>query len=437
MRTNRRNRTALAGATLLLAAGTTVGSAAVATAASRPSASSIALAPGSGAAVADWNQALLSIQKTPGAQPATVHPTRALAMLHVAMYDAVASITGRDQPYLFVLHASRTARPDAAADQAAHDVLVGLYPTMQPLLDQQLADELGALPTGADTDAGERVGHLAASFILAARSDDGATNVPPPFTLPPASPGAYQPTPPNNPEPAFTGWGHVDPFVLDTADEFRPPAPPALDSKAWADTITEVEQLGQDTSTTRTDEQTAIGRFWAAPIWTTWNQIAESQVTGRRTNLEVATKVFSTMNLAIADTTVAMYDAKYTYNLWRPITAIRAGTPGNPGVTADPTWNALTTTAADPSYPGAHSSISATAATVLANAFGPRADITVTNDSLPGTTRHFRSFQDAATEAGLSRIYAGQHTRVDHEAGVTLGTKVARLVLNRIASGAV
>src|SRR4051794_13553342 len=437
MRIIRRNRTALAGATLVLAAGTTVGSAAVATAASRPSAASIALAPGSGASVVDWNEALLTIQKTPGAQPATIHPTRALAMLDVAMYAAVASIPGRDQPYLFALHGSRTARPDAAADQAAHDVLVGLYPSMQPQLDQQLAGELGGLPTGADTDAGERVGHLAASFVLAARSDDGATNVPPPFTLPPPAPGAYQSTPPNNPQPAFTNWAHVDPFVLDTADEFRPSAPPALDTAAWADAITEVQQLGQDTSIVRTDEQTTIGKFWAAPIWTTWNQIAENQVSARQTNLEAATKAFSSMNLAIADTTIAMYDAKYTYNVWRPITAIRAGTPGNPAVAADPTWNALTTTAADPSYPGAHSSISAAAATVLANAFGPRADITVTNDSLPGTTRHFRSFQDAATEAGLSRIYAGQHTRIDHDAGATLGTKVARLVLTRIASGSV
>jgi membrane-associated phospholipid phosphatase len=119
---------------------------------------------------------------------------------------------------------------------------------------------------------------------------------------------------------------------------------------------------------------------------------------------------------------------------WRPITAIRAGTPGNPDVTANPTWNALVTTAPDPSYPGAHSSISAAASVVLSTYLGSHADLTVNSDGLPGVTRHFTSFQAAATEAGNSRIYAGQHTRLDHDAGVTLGSDVAHLVINRIAS---
>ena len=140
--------------------------------------------------------------------------------------------------------------------------------------------------------------------------------------------------------------------------------------------------------------------------------------------------MFASLNLTLADTTIALYEAKYHYLFWRPITAIRAGTPGNSAVTADPTWNALATTAADPSYPGAHSSISEAAATVLSAFLGPNLDLNVTSDGLAGVSRHFGSFQSAALEAGLSRIFAGQHTRLDHEAGLTLGSQVAHLVLD-------
>ena len=422
---------------LILAAAlaATAGTIATANAApSRDDGAAIALSAASGTTVVDWNETLLTIQKTPGAQPATVHPTRALAMLHAAMYDAVASITHRDRPYLFELDASRTARPDAAADQAAHDVLSALYPSMQTTIDQKLATELAPMPTGRDTQAGIRTGHLAAALLLAARADDGSSATPPPLSLPPAAPGVYQSTPPNQPTPVFTNWGTVTPFVLDSGDQFRPQPPPDLASLAWAQAITEVQRLGQDTSTARTADQTTAAKFWAPPIWTTWNEIADSQILARHTNLENASKIFASMNLSIADTAIAMYDAKYHYLFWRPITAIRAGTPGNADVTADPQWNALANTAPDPSYPGAHSSISAAAAVVLSTYLGSHADLTVSSDGLPGVTRHFTSFQAAATEAGLSRIYAGQHTRLDHDAGLTLGSNVAHLVINRTAS---
>jgi membrane-associated phospholipid phosphatase len=391
----------------------------------------LAAAPRSAQTVVDWNEQLLAIQKTPGAQPPTVHPTRNLAMLDAAMYDAVVSITHKDRPYLFALNASRTARPDAAADQAAHDVLVALYPTMQATLDQKLADELSALPAGPDTDRGTHTGHLVAALMVAARAGDGSTKPPPPFTAPSAAPGAYQLTPPNQPNPVFTNWGTITPFVIDSSSEFRPVGAPDLASLEWAQAITEVQHLGQDTTTTRTDDQTTAAKFWAPPIWTTWNEIADTQATARHLSLEKASKMLATMNLAIADTTVAVYDAKYTFLFWRPVTAIRAGTPGNPNVTADPTWNPLATTAPDPSYPGAHSSISTAAAVALTAFLGAHADLTVSSDALPGVTRHFPSVQAAATEAGLSRIYAGQHTRLDHNAGVTLGSQIGQLVVNR------
>ena len=228
----------------------------------------------------------------------------------------------------------------------------------------------------------------------------------------------------------FTNWGSITPFVLSHADQFRPSAPPALASDAWAEAINEAQALGRDTSTTRTADETTAAKFWAPPIWNTWNEIAQGQATARHTDLEGTAKMFADLNLTVADTTIALYDAKYHYLFWRPITAIRAGTPANAAVVADPTWNALTNTAADPSYPGAHSSISQAAATVLSGFFGRDAGLTVRSDGLRGVTRQFSSFQAAATEAGLSRIFAGQHTRLDHEAGARLGASVAHFVLD-------
>ncbi len=391
-------------------------------------------APGSGRSVVEWNQELVSILKTPGTQPATVHPTRSYTILHGAIYDAVVSITHGDSPFVFEVTADSRARPDAAADQAAHDVLANLYPAQRPALDNLLAGQLGSLPPGPATANGRRVGHLAATLMLGLRSDDGSAVTPPTFTLAPPAPGNYQITPPNHPAPVFTNWANVTPFVLDRGDQFRPTPPPALTSPAWAQAINEVQSLGRDTSMTRTPDQTNAGKFWAPPIWNTWNQIADDQATVRHTNLEQTARLLADLNLSLADTTIGLYDAKYHYLFWRPITAIRSGTPNNPAVTGDPNWNALANTAADPSYPGAHSSLSSAAATVLTAFFGNHVDLTVSTDTPVGGPRHFASFQAAAVEAGLSRIYAGQHTRLDHDAGVILGTDVARTVLQSLGA---
>jgi membrane-associated phospholipid phosphatase len=428
-----RTMAALTGA-VTLAGATTAAFASTTSQTSHTDGATIAGLSGSGASVVAWNKELQSILNTPGVQPATVHPTRSYAILHAAVYDAVVSITHADPPYMFDVTADRHARPDAAADQAAHDVLSNLYPSEKPAVDAVLAGQLAALPSGPATDSGVKVGHLTAALMLGLRADDGSATTPPPFTVPPASPGAYQITPPNHPTPVFTNWGNVTPFVLDRGDQFRPPPPPALTSTAWAQAINEVQSLGRDTSLTRTQDQTNAAKFWAPPIWNTWNAVADGQAIARNTNLEETARMFAELNLALADTTIGLYDAKYHYTFWRPITAIRAGTPGNPAVMADPTWNALANTAADPSYPGAHSSISAAAATVLSAVFGDRVDLTVSTATPVGGPRHFPSFQAAATEAGLSRIFAGQHTRIDHEAGVELGTRVAQTVLTSLRS---
>jgi membrane-associated phospholipid phosphatase len=383
----------------------------------------------SGASVIAWNQELLKILLTPGAQPATVHPTRSYAILHAAIDDAVVSITRDASPLLVSVKAPHGARPDAAAIEAGRATLTALYPGFTGELAQLANGQLATIPDGADKLHGIQVGDAIAAKVLDLRANDGSAVTPPPFT-PGNQPGNYRTTPPNFPTPAFTNWGQVTPFVLKSGSQFRPEPPPALSSATYAQAFNEVKSLGQNTSTTRTAEQTIIGKFWAPPIWNTWNVIAENAALAHHTNLERTARLFAVLNLSFADSAISMYDAKYHYQLWRPITAIRlADTDGNPATVADPNWTALANTAADPSYPGAHSTISAAGATVLAAYFGNRDQIQVTSSALPGTVRAFDSYSDVATEAGLSRIFAGQHFRFDHVEGLELGHDVAQFVL--------
>ena len=384
----------------------------------------------SGALVIAWNQELLKIVQTPGAQPATVHQTRSYAMLHAAIDDAIVSITHDASPLLVSVKAPRGARPDAAAIEAGRATLTALYPGFKGELAQLADAQLATIPNGADKQHGIQVGDGIAARILQLRANDGSAVVPPPFT-PGTQPGNYRPTPPNFPTPVFTNWGHVTPFVLKSGSQFRPEPPPALTSAAYAQALNEVKSLCQNTSTTRTADQTVIGKFWAPPIWNTWNVIAEKAAVAHHTNLERTARLFALLNLSFADSAIAMYDGKYHYQIWRPITAIRlADTDGNPATVADPNWSPLAVTAADPSYPGAHSTISAAGATVLTAFFGNHDQIHVTSTALPGTVRTFDSYSDVATEAGLSRIFAGQHFRFDHVEGLELGHDVARFVLH-------
>jgi PAP2 superfamily len=391
---------------------------------------SIADTAGSGRSVADWNAMLITILGTPNAQPSSVHPTRSFAMLHAAEYNAVVSITHALPPYRAVVPAGGDARPDAAADQAAHDVLMGLYPTMRAQLDNQLAAELATLPAGAPTEHGLAVGTAAARAILADRADDGSMRGPVPFVAGNA-PGEYRPTPPKFGAPMYVGWGSVRPFLLDNPDQFHPSAPPPVNGADYAAALAEVKEIGRDSSSTRTPDQTVAGKFWsAAPVWNTWNQLAQRLTADQDASLTQASRVFSALDLALADTTIALYDAKYEDNVWRPVTAIRQGLPAaSPPVAEDPSWNPLTPTAADPSYPGAHSALSVAAATVLSAFYGPQEPVTITTAADPGVVRSFPNLAAAADEAGLSRIWSGQHTRLDHQAGQQLGREVAGQVL--------
>ena len=372
------------------------------------------------------------ILRTPGAQPATIHSTRNFAIMHAAIFDAVNAIENTYTPYAVRLpHVPRSASAEAAADQAAHDVLVSLYPTFTATLDSELQLDLQGIPDGRKKQEGIEVGEAVAAEILALRAGDGSSVVLPAF-VPTGQPGTYQLTPPNFAPADFIQWPHVTPFAIASASEFRPGPPPDLTSDAYTQSFDQVKSLGFVGSTARTADQTQIGKFWNGNIQDFWNEIAQTASLEHNLNLGQTAHLFALMNISAADTAIAFFDAKYTYVLWRPVTAIQlADTDGNPDTVANTSWLPLSgKTAPDPSYPGAHSAISFAASEVLKSELGDPITLAVTSESLPGVTRNFTSFSAAAEEAGLSRIFAGQHFLFDHLAGLTLGRQVADSVLS-------
>jgi len=280
--------------------------------------------------------------------------------------------------------------------------------------------ELAVIPDGAGKQQGIQVGQTVAARLIGMRANDGSAAAPQPFVAGNQL-GDYQLTPPTFAAPVFTNWSNVTPFVLNNAAQFRPEPPPAVTSQAYIQALNEVKSLGQNTSTTRTPQQTVIAKFWAGPPWNLWNEIAENSALAHHTNLETTARLFAVLNLSLADSVISFYDAKYHYQVWRPVTAIRQ---------TDPTWTPLIATPLDPDYPAAHAVISADAATVLATFFGNQDHIRATSDVLPGVVATYTSYSAIATEAGLSRIYAGNHTQIDVNAGDTLGNNVAQFVIS-------
>jgi len=388
--------------------------------------------------VVQWNRELLQIVRTPGAQPATVHPTHSFAILHAAIYDAVNAIDRTHKPYLVTLsEVPADASQEAAAAAAAHEVLVALYPAFRANLDAQLQQSLAQIADGWAKIEGIAIGVAVADRILALRSNDGS-NAPLPHYVFGTAPGDYQSTPPNfPPQPQFTNWPQVRPFALNHANQFRPGPPPALTSDEYSDAFNEIKSLGITNSTAATPDESLTGFFWNGAIQNYWNEISQTASLAHNLSTAQNARLFALLNLSIADSVIAFYDAKYTYNFWRPVTAIRAAdTDGNPETQVDPNWLPETgKTAPDPSYPGAHAVISAAAAEVLHSYFGKDDfDFQVTSEVMPGTERSFTSFSAAAEEATLSRIFAGQHFRFDLATGHRLGRETADFVVDNFLS---
>jgi hypothetical protein len=378
--------------------------------------------------VLQWNGVTRDAIRTAGTSAPVA--SRLLAITQAAVYDAVNALDRAHEVYLVDALAHPRASREAAVAAAAHRALVTFYPGQAAALDARLAASLATVPDGKSEDDGVALGRSVADRILALRQNDGSGVTPPPY-LGSTDPGLWRPTPPANASGLTPHWGGVAPFALTSANQFRPPAPPDLDSAAYTAAFNEIKELGAVNSTTRTAEGTEVARFWADPSPGHWNQIAATVSEARHLTLSENARLFALLNLAGADAYIATWDAKYTYNFWRPVTAIRAADADrNPDTTADPAWTPLLVTPAHPSYSSGHSAYGAAAAAALAGFF--RTDdigFTSTTPDLPGVTRSFVSFSAAARENALSRLLGGIHWRFDNEVGLEVGDAVGRLVV--------
>ena len=384
--------------------------------------------------ILQWNRVLMETVRTPGQQPATIMPVRSYAIMHAAMFDAVNSIDGSYTSYLTDVPGSPNASIEAAAAQAAHDVLVGLYPTRAGIFDTELAISLQGIDENR-AQQGIRVGQIVAERMLAARANDGWNVTPPAYSLP-ATPGNWQPAPGSA---TFTHYPSVIPFGISSGTQFRPSPPPPLTSATYAADLNEVKELGSVSSATRTADQTHVAQLWAGVGTTTnflfvWNNVARSVATARDITTVEKARLFALPNFALHDALQTTFASKFFYGLWRPVTAIRrAEEDGNASTTADPSWSSLITAPPYPSYAGNMAAIGTSQSTMLGLLFG-RDDIPFqhTWEGPNGTTRSYAGFGAMANEQERARVYGGIHFTLDNVAGQSAGRNVANYIFANV-----
>jgi hypothetical protein len=402
-----------------------------------PAGNSVRAGGADAAIVFEWNQI---VQDTVPA-PHNVLTPRFFSMAHIAMFDAINAIEREFTPYHVRLRFAYGS-PEAAAAQAAHDVLVAINPNATATYDAALARQLGNDPSGF-VQRGAAVGARVAKEVLAWRQNDGWVVSPfPPYSEPPL-PGRWQPTPPLNANASFTHVLSAAPMALLTPTQYLPAPPPSLTSARYAADVNEIKQIGKSDSLTRTPEQTAIARLWngnattgvgtATNFMSVWNGIVRGVAQDRQLSLVEAARLFVLVNVSVHDGLQTAQGSKFVYGLWRPVTAIRqAEADLNAATDADPNWLPLLGTPPYPSYGGNMASIGASAARALQLAFG-RDDIPVTatwkqSGGLPDVSHHFNGFWEAAQEQSDSRIFGGIHYRFDQEAGQKIGKATAEFV---------
>lgn len=393
--------------------------------------------------------------------------SRAMAIVHIALFDALNAIVRRYRGYADTGAAPRGASADAAIAQAAHDTLAALFPGQLADLDEALEQDLAGVRDVSARNAGIELGRRSAAAILALRAGDGANHAEPRIGVdftPGTEPGRWRPDPVSQ-SPLALGarWSQVKPFVLRAAEQFRIPPPPALDSAEYAAAFLEAKRLGGDgakTPTVRSEVQRQIGVFWAydgmpslcAPP-RLYNQIALQIATARRTGpLELA-RLLALVNVAMADAGLAIWESKYFYQFWRPVTGIREATGAR--VTADPTFMPLGAPASNltgpnftppfPAYPSGHAGFGGALFQVLREFYDTdRIGFGFVSDEFNGQTldnagavrprvmRTFRRLSDAEDENGESRIYLGIHWAFDKTEGILQGRRVASYVMDRV-----
>src|SRR5262245_19564407 len=380
--------------------------------------------------VTAWNAAALNAIRVNKITPPQA--SRALAILHVSMYDAINGIERTHEHYVVPSRVPTSASVVAAASAAAHAVLSALFPSEVTSFDAVNSGILDGIAESPQKRAGIEWGEDVGRQILTARANDNADAV----VAPPSGsgPGVWQPTPPASAPYLLPHWGFVSPFAIPTSSFFRPQGPPALDSARWATDFNEVTSLGAAVGSARTADQELIALFWADGAGTEtppghWNRIAQQVSSDRGTALADKARLFALMNMALADAAICAWDAKYFFNFWRPVPAIRAGdSDGNAATDPDPAWSSFIVTPPFPDYVSGHSTFSGAAATVLAMFYGTDGSDAVSfvigSDAVPNVTRSFASFSAAADEAALSRLYGGIHYRSANDDGLAAGIAI-------------
>lgn len=381
--------------------------------------------------VLDWNEVVLDAIRTDRTPPPRA--TRALAMTHVAVFEAVNAVLGGYGTYHEVGDAPDGASPEAAAAAAAHRVLGALYPAQQASFDAALAASLAAIPDGPAETTGREWGVTCADAILELRRADHSADLVDSYAPPGA--GWWAPTPPGFAPALLPNWPRVTPWALRHLAALRAPAPPGPNNDEYTAAFREVKRLGGKTSTARTADQAEIARFWddgpgSATPPGHWNAIAQSLAEQHHLSLLDNARLFALLGMTVADAAIVAWDTKYHYQHWRPVTGIRAAdADGNPHTVQDASWESLIGTPPFPAYTSGHSTFSGSSARLLELFFGTDAlPFSVGSDLLPGVTRDFATLSEAAEEAGQSRIYGGIHWQYDNQYGLKAGRAIAEEV---------
>ena len=383
-------------------------------------------------AVLRWNVAAYDAGMAHDQYTNPMAMARVFALVHLAQHDAVNAIDPVFEKYAFE-GSDRGADPVAAVASAAHSILAAIFPEQRPTFDAQLAASLAAVADGDAETRGVALGARAAEAILAARRNDGSDTPLMGDYVPAKGPGRYQFTPPFD-FCAAPGWRAVRPFSLKRPDQFRSAPPPALGSEAYAAAFNEVKAVGEKHSRTRSADQLAYAKFWYEFSDIGWNRVARVVAEDRGLGLQSAARLFALLNMAMSDAYVAGWDAKFHYDLWRPVTAIRAAADdGNAATSPDPAWEPAMPTPPVQDYPSTHSALGRAAATVLASVFGDQTPFTFTSTSADPAypSRSFTGFGQAADENADSRVMAGIHFRFATEAGQQLGAQVGGWTVDR------
>ncbi|WP_407158723.1 vanadium-dependent haloperoxidase [Bradyrhizobium sp. STM 3557] len=384
--------------------------------------------------ITDWDDkavAVIAPMASLGKTPPEME--RLMAIVHAAMFDAVNSIEPRYRPYLTQLPADSATSKEAAAAAAAAAVLATIDGKTAGDMQTALAAYLGSIPEGAAKSDGIKLGEAIAAKVIEARAQDGCDA--PDAYRPRTSPGVYVPT-------AMTVssmWPDLTPFAIAKPSQFRPKPPVALDSEDWARDYNEIKDYGRRSSAKRTEQQTETARFWLTVGPAAYHPFTRQLVIAKQMDVVDSARFMALVSFAINDALVAVMDAKYHYNFWRPITAIRNGDiDGNPATEVEATWQPIAVTPMHPEYPCAHCISSGAVAGVIKTALGSELipEIEMKSPTAPGVTHRFTDMTAYMEEVANARIWAGFHyrfsTRVGTDMGLQIGEYVAKNVMQPV-----